>query len=431
MTGSFGANLRRIRERSGTTLAELAVKINYSKSYLSKIENDLKSPTPDIARRCDAVFGTAGLLSALVGPSEARENGENGESGEDEAWAVVGDAGGEQRFHRLQHARALPGLGAAPGFPLTGRAAQPAAVDESVLDGLRAAFGQYRLLGTASSPGTVLGPVVAQVNSLRALAVAGQPGPIREQVLLLASRATEYAGWMSQEAGDEAAASWWTHRAVAFAAAGGDHHFASYALVRQAEIAMYRQDPLSTIDLARRAQAARDTGPRIRGLAARCEAQGLALIGDADGYHRALERASGLLAERDPAVPGAPHLGSASVSDEIAVSHGWSLYDLGRPAEAAEVLDAQVAGIAAGARRARARFGARRVLAHAAGGEIEYACALAPAVLEDARYVDSATIRADLRELAKVVARWHCHPGVRELRLELGTLLRLKPGYDT
>ncbi|SEC14490.1 Helix-turn-helix domain-containing protein [Amycolatopsis tolypomycina] len=400
MTGSFGAHLRRTREQSGMSLGALATKINYSKSYLSKIENDLKPPTPDIARRCDAVFGTAGLLSSLVGQSEAEPGAESREDGFD----------------------------ASPELPLAGRAAHPAAIDEPVLEGLRAAFDQFRHLGTISTPGAVLGPVVAQLHVLRA-AAHGQPEQVRRQVLLLASRAAEYVGWMSQEAGDEAAALWWTHRAVAIAEEAEDRHFAGYALVRQAEIAMYRQDPLTTIDLAMQAQAVRSAGTRIRGLAARCEAQGRALVGDADGYHRALERATNLLAERDPVVAGTPHLGSASVADEIALSHGWSLYDLGRQAEAAEVLDAHVTGIAAGARRARARFGARRVLAHAGSGEIEHALALAPAVLEDARYVDSATIRTDLRELAKVFARWHGHPGVRELRLELATLLRLKPRY--
>ncbi|MET8994337.1 helix-turn-helix transcriptional regulator [Amycolatopsis sp. NPDC004169] len=427
MTGSFGTHMRQVREQAGMSLTALATKINYSKSYLSKIENDLKPPTPDIARRCDAAFGTVGLLSSLVRQPGAEPTTERGA---DETWAMIGDAGGEPRFHRLPHGLgALPGLDAAPGLRLTGRAAYPAAIDESVLEGLLATFEQYRRLGTVSSPGTVLGPVIAQVLALRAMAASGQPEPLREQVLLLASRAAEYVGWMSQEAGEEAGALWWTHRAAAIAEEAGDHHFAGYALVRQAEIAMYRQDPLTTIDLAIQAQAVRGAGTRIRGLAARCEAQGLALIGDANGYHRALERATNLLAEQDSPTPGTPHLGSTSVADEIGLSQGWSLYDLGRHAEAAEVLDAHVIGIAAGARRARARFGARRVLAHAASGEFERACALAPAVLRDARYVDSATIRTDLRELAKVVARWHRHPGARELRLELSALLRLKPGY--
>ncbi|MFD9893248.1 helix-turn-helix domain-containing protein [Amycolatopsis sp. NPDC059027] len=423
MGGSFGANLRRIRDESGLSLAQLAAKINYSKSYLSKIENDLKPPTADIAKRCDSLFGTAGFLSAMVAEGEPPD-GEPGEDGaDDEVWVMVPGDDGERRFHRFPRREVLTGVGTAAGFALTGGAS--AIVDEPTLAGLRATFAQYRLLGTTSSPATVLGPVIAHVDTLRALAAASQPEPVRRQLLLLASRAAEYAGWMSQEAGDERAALWWTHRAVAFAEAGGDKHFASYALIRRAEIAMYRQDPLTTIELATRAQADRAAGPRILGLAARCEAQGHALVGDPGAYRQALDRAAALLAEEDPAVPV---LGSSSVSDEVALADGWSLYDLGRPAEAAESLDRQIPGIAEGARRARARFSARRVLAHAGNGEIDHACELTPAVLADAARVDSATVRVDLRELARVLARWHTHPAARELRFALGTALRVKPG---
>lgn len=423
MSGSFGANLRRIREESGMSLGAFAAKINYSKSYLSKIENDLKPPTADIAKRCDSLFGTGGVLSAMVRPSEEPA----GDDQDGEVWVMVSDGEGRQGFHRLPRRQVLAGVGMALGFALTG--GSRSVVDEPTVAALRATFDQYRRLGTISSPTTVLGPVVAHVNTLRMLASAEQPEAIRKQLLLLASRAAEYAGWMSQEAGDEKAALWWTRRAVEYAAQGGDRYLASYALVREAELAMYRQDPLTTIELATRAQADPAAGPRILGLAARCEAQGHALVGDPGGYEEALERATILLGEAEPAAPATPKLGSSSVTDEVALTRGWSLYDLGRPAEAAELLDRQFETIAPGARRARARFGARRVLAHAGNGEIDHACELTRAVLADAAPVDSATVRVDLRELARVLARWHNHPAARELRAELNGILRLRPGF--
>lgn len=422
MIDSFGANLRRIREESGTSLAQLAKKINYSKSYLSKIENDLKPPTADIAKRYDSVFGTGGVLSALVRTSgeQAAEDDRDGE-----LWVMVSDGDGKQGFHLLSGRQVPAGAGMARGFALTG--GTRTVVDEPTLAALRATFDQYRRLGTISGPTTVLGPVVAHVNALRVLTSAGQPEPIRRQLLLMASRAAEYAGWMSQEAGDDAAALWWTRRAVDYAAAGGDRHLARYALVREAELAMYRQDPLTTIELATRAQADPAAGPRILGLAARCEAQGRALVGDSGGFQQALDRATVLLSEAQPVTP---LLGSSSVTDEVALTRGWSLYDLGRPVEAAELLDRQFAGIAPDARRARARFGARRALAHAGSGEIDHACELTRTVLADAAPVDSATVRVDLRELVRVLARWHDYPAARELRFELNGTLRLRPGFS-
>ncbi|MFG1641290.1 helix-turn-helix domain-containing protein [Amycolatopsis sp. NPDC049252] len=424
MADSFGTTLRLIRNENGISLAAMAKKINYSKSYLSKIENDLSPPTADIARRCDGVLGTGGTLSEMIAEHVSTEV----ELGQGEVWVMVLDVSGTQRFHRLPRRQVLAGMGAAVGFALTG-GSRPV-IDEPMLAALRSSFDYYRTLGTHSSPALVLAPLVAHVNTLHGLAAAS-PAPLRSQLLLLASHGAEYAGWMSQEAGDEAAALWWTRQAVECAVEAGNDSLASYALVRRAEIAMYHQDPFSTIDLAQRAQADRRAGSRVLGLAARCEAQGHALIGDLDAYRRSIGRATALLAERDSATDAAPVLGSASVSNEVALVEGWSLYDLGRPAEAAERLDRHVPEIARGALRARARFGSRRVLAHAGNGEIDHACELAREVIEDAARVDSATIRIDLRELAKLTARWHTHAAVRDLRHELSKVLRLRMPPDT
>ena len=96
-------------------------------------------------------------------------------------------------------------------------------------------------------------PVIAHVHTLRTLAVDNSE-PMRSELLLLAARAAEYAGWMSQEAGRDADALRWTDRAVTLAG-GPDPHLASFALFRQAEIALYQHDPLTT-DRARPARAA-------------------------------------------------------------------------------------------------------------------------------------------------------------------------------
>jgi hypothetical protein len=227
----------------------------------------------------------------------------------------------------------------------------------------------------------------------------------------------EYAGWMSQEIGDEVAALRWTDRAVTYAAAGRDPYLASFALFRRAEIALYQHDALRTVELARRAQDDPGAGPRILGLAARCEAQGHALAGDTGAYERALDRAAGLLATREPGT--APVLGSASVPDQVALARGWALYDLGRPREAAVVLDREMASIPPAARRARARFGARRALAHALNGDVDEACLIARGIIDDAAQVDSATIRLDLRELARTLSRWRTNGAVRDLHPDL------------
>ncbi|MER7368693.1 ATP-binding protein [Nonomuraea wenchangensis] len=61
-----GARLRRLRVRHGLSLRELSRLTHYSKGYLSKIETSEKPLTVDVARRCDEVLETGGVLTALA-----------------------------------------------------------------------------------------------------------------------------------------------------------------------------------------------------------------------------------------------------------------------------------------------------------------------------------------------------------------------------
>ncbi|MEU1075856.1 helix-turn-helix domain-containing protein [Streptomyces sp. NPDC005878] len=98
--GEFAAELRRLRSLRGMSLTELARSVHYSKGYLSKIENGGKPPTPDVARRCDAVLDAGGVLTRLVpdpppapktpaGPSATSgvPAARSGEGGCDPEWA--------------------------------------------------------------------------------------------------------------------------------------------------------------------------------------------------------------------------------------------------------------------------------------------------------------------------------------------------------
>ncbi|MFI9155368.1 helix-turn-helix domain-containing protein [Streptomyces sp. NPDC053367] len=74
-TASFPAQLRRLRQQRGLSLADLARRTHYSKGYLSKIETGAKRATLDVARRCDQILGAEGELLRLVerpgaGPGE-------------------------------------------------------------------------------------------------------------------------------------------------------------------------------------------------------------------------------------------------------------------------------------------------------------------------------------------------------------------------
>jgi DNA-binding XRE family transcriptional regulator len=389
MIESFGVLLRECREVAGLSMGELARRVNYSKSYLSKIENDLKPPNPTLAKLCDHVLDSGGRLIAA-----AREAG-------------------------TLDRRQVLAVGTMVGIALAG-GSRPV-LDDRVLDGMRGSFENLRALGMLTSPVVVLETLQAQANSAATLAGAN-PEPARTRLLLLAARIAEYTGWMSQEAGDEAAALAWTRQASKLARAAGDEQIESYAFVREAGLALYRQDPKSTVDLAQQAQRVGRPSTRTLGLAVRREAQGHALAGDRYACERAMDRAVELLGKSTSDGTSYPLLGS-TVPDPIGLARGWALCDLGRAEEAAEVLDRELARLPETSRRTRARFGTRRSLAYALAGEIDQSCLTLANTVADAAHVDSATVRMDLRELARTLSRWRGHRTVREIYPSLSRVL--------
>ncbi|RSM90415.1 XRE family transcriptional regulator [Kibdelosporangium aridum] len=418
----FAEQLRRIRLAAGVSLSELAKRVHYSKGYLSKIETGVKPAGADLARRCDAALDAGGELVSLVehrGPTAADSDGRH-ESWDGEVWMLNLESSGSSWFNPVKRRDALASGAALLAFGLTERHASAAAQQETTIAGYQNIFEQHRLIGQATSPALVLPALIAQTHTLRGLAKATR-SPMREQFLRLASRYAEYVGWMTQEAGNDRAALWWTQSAVEMANAAGDLDLAAHSLVRNALIALYRDDAARTVELSRQAQADPATPVRIRGLAALREAQGHALAGNDKLCRQTLDRATRLL-ETVNSTDGMV-LGTTAVSSIGPMVKGWCLYDLGRPAEAAEILAEEITHLPAVSRRAHARFGARLALSHAAAGDIDRACTLTHKVLDSAELVDSATVRFDLRRIGRTIARWPSRSSVRDLQPRLTTAL--------
>ncbi|GGU40062.1 helix-turn-helix domain-containing protein [Lentzea flava] len=391
MAGTFGELLREHRIAAGLSMGQLAKLIHYSKGYLSKIENDVKPPTPTVARLCDGVLDVGGRLIE----------------------AALHEAPGLGRRQVLV-AGTMLGVGA-----LAGSGPRPVP-DEEVVAGMRTSFENLRGLGLRTSPMVLMEPLKALQHTVHGMA-RENVGPVGTGLLRLAARIAEYTGWMSQEAGDEQGALWWTRHASELSRAAADPDIASYAFVREAGIAFYRQDARGTISLAQQAQWIGSAGSRVLALAARREAQGHALAGDRYATESAFDRAAGLM-EPVPADSSYPALGP-SAPDPLELARGWALSDLGLNAEAAIVLDRQLALVPATSRRTRARFGTRRSLAHALSGDVDQSCRALADTIDDVAHVDSATVRTDLRQLARTLGRWHNHSAVREIYPDLKRLL--------
>jgi hypothetical protein len=119
-------------------------------------------------------------------------------------------------------------------------------------------------------------------------------------------------------------------------------------------------------------------------------------------------------------------LGPSALADPVGMTAAWCLYDLGRPADSAATFEVQMARIPAEARRTRTRFCVRRALAYAMAGEVDHACTLTRNLLPDIADLASATIRHDLRQLARAFRRWHTHRPVRDLQPQVEQLLRVQ-----
>jgi transcriptional regulator with XRE-family HTH domain len=414
----FGRELRRRRIAAGLSLQQLGQRVHYSKSQLSKVERGLKRPTAELARLCDSTLDAEGELTRRVAtphpqpPSPIPGN-------DDEVWLMQLRKDGSSSLQRLRR-RDLIAAGAASVLTLQGSAPQSSLSHpegaEAVVDASRLLFEQLRRLGQAAGAAYVLPPLIAQTHSLEQLAATGGPRG-RKELLVLASRYAEYAGWMAQESGDESAALWWTDRAVQLASAGTDRALTVYAQVRRSLISLYRGDVSESMELA--AYALESEAPaRIRGLAAQHLAQGRAVNGDHTGCLRSLDRARDLLA-RDATDPAQPVLGASHVPDVVSMFTGWCLYDLGRPREAAAVLDEETARIPGHALRTRTRYGVRRALAHAAAGDLDHACHITAELLPTLRLISSATVQADVHRLCRTLGRHSRNATVRELLPEL------------
>lgn len=387
----FGEELRRKRITASLSLAQLAQRVHYSKGQLSKVERGIKTPSRDLARLCDAALESGGELASLAGTGPAT-----------------------RRQVLAAGALAVPAI-------YLGRTASPESPEHANLPStFRSLFDHYRKLGQTTDPDLLIPVLAEQVNIIQEIAKNTGEHTSRA-LLIIASRYAEYTGWLVQETGSDFGALRWTRHSVDLANAGGDSDFAAYGLVRHALVTMYRGDPEQTTQLALRAQAA-TLSPRIRGLAAAREAQGHAIAGDYDSTMRALDRASALLGAAGLDADQ-PVIGTGNVADAAEMTRGWCLYDLGRPRDAARIIDRQLAAIPRGATRAQARYGARRALAYAAAGDIDHACHLTADLLDDVTRIRSATIATDLHALARTLGRHQKNPAVRDLSPRLGTSL--------
>ena len=399
-----GALLRELRDAKGLSLTKLALAANYNKGYLSKIENGVRLLPAHVARELDLILETDGQLFRAVNPPKPAQ--EPAPDTDDEPWSLVFDPSGQVQLG----SSAFAGVRIAPNSWV---------VDELLLSRFENRFEQFRAEGHVASPAFVIPQLLTTISQIK--------GILREtespELVRLAYRFAEYAGWMFQEAGRIDLAHAWTDAAVRLAARVGDAALASYALVRSAEVALYDEDGYTMVQLARQAFESPGAPAAVRCLAAQREAQGHALLGDRTACLSSLDLAMTWHERVDD--EAGPRYGTTSLKDPVAVSRGWAMLHLA-PAESVELLGTALDSIPETSVRSRVRFGVRLARVKADLDNVDGACRQLSDLIDGLRRTDSATVRVDLKHLLSAFAKHSHDSAVRDLRPELNKLLRLR-----
>jgi len=385
----FGGALRRLRQEKGMSLTQLATATSYSKGYLSRLERGARPATAEIARVCDSALDADGQLIAVLRDSAAAR-------AEQKSLLGLLSASDVSRFW----------------------ADRPRSDAHVYAEQLEMIFKALRAMGHRMSPELVLPMLLTHDETAQHVVKSAEPGD-RDELLRLIARIKEYAGWMAQEAGQVDLAERLTEEARHIALATGNSDLAQWALVRFADIALYRGDGAKIVNLTRGILERRDIELRTRSIAWQRQAQGHALLGDRSSCMRALDQAR-VFHEADQAELGVQTLGTLSVRRPVETTRGWALVDLCAHEEAAEELHQVIPELDPESVRSRVRYTARLALACASSGDPERACDLVRAALPDIDRVDSDTVRVDLKALAGLLRRrWSGNSSVSDLLAEL------------
>lgn len=265
-----------------------------------------------------------------------------------------------------------------------------------------------------------LGPVDALPSALSVIAAIETSArrvslPVRRELLCLAARGSEFAGWLYRDAGAFDQATYWYDRAAEWAQEGGSAQLQGYVLLRRSQMAYDGRDGLRTLTLA---QAAQD-GPwqlpvRMRAEVAQQEALGLAMTGEpAKMVITRLDDARGLLeqAADDEGSSLGASLSDTTMNLRVSVCY----IEVGWPARAAELL----AGVLATGTLSRRDAGfvrARHSVALALCGEPDEAARVGLASLDAARATSSQRTRRLLGEVAARLAPYGDRPAVQTFR---------------
>ncbi|MBZ4321133.1 hypothetical protein [Streptomyces huiliensis] len=250
-----------------------------------------------------------------------------------------------------------------------------------------------------------LPPATHQMRTLAGCLVTAT-GPRRTALLRTASRMAEFVGWLHQDLGHLASASYWSDRSMEWAQEAADDHMQAYVLFRKSNQAAIRSQGAKVVSLARAAQRLPDLPPRLKALAAQQEAQGYSLMRNSRAAHAKFDEALALASQPD-AGPASGVDTSYCTPEYVEIQRATCRSGLGEPEKAIAAFQAQLAGLPPIYRNDRGVYLARLARAYTCAGEHGQAVGTATQALTIASQTGSARTMAELTAVADAV-RAHC-----------------------
>jgi tetratricopeptide (TPR) repeat protein len=282
-------------------------------------------------------------------------------------------------------------------------------------EGLRHHYTADNLIG----PRTLLPVMEAQANAIEAL-TRDASSHLLTDLLQVGAGYAEFAGWLSQDSGDQGMATNWYRRALEWAEAAGDDRMAGFVLMRRAVQAIGARRGSQAAVLAHAAQ--RGDGPttaRVRALAAQTKAIGHAVSGADAEADRALELAERLVSESSVAEPesGDPSIGRyCDLGTYLEITRAKVQLELGRGDDAVQAFTKVLNLLPPEYHRDRGQYLGRLAQAYALAGGPAEACVAAEEALAIAATTGSSRTIKDLRNLLHQLEPWSTTEPVTKLR---------------
>lgn len=311
----------------------------------------------------------------------------------------------------------VPELPVAPPSTLL-RSKLPVPVNPEMLKYLTSVLEQHAQAEPLVGPLFLVAPVEAQVPLIEQMCLEAY-GPLRESVLRLGARYTEFLGWLYQDTGNADEAMKWTSQAMDYAQELNDSSLMAYIFQRRSNIATEAGYAGHGAGLASAAlRYAPELSPRVRAVVLRQLANSKASLGEHAEAMRAIDQALEAAVQGEDGDPMAGYCSVAYVEMEGANCD----LRLERPENAVGTFTESLKHWPAVQERDRGLCLARLATADATLGDVEGTYLAAQQAIGIAEQTGSARIRDELFRLRPRLAPWRKLVEISELIRALDSL---------